>query len=351
MYRFYLFIFVTKKKENVTLNIAIVGCGLIGKKRLDTIGNHALLYAVDPDLKRAESLCIARNQGTPVYDYTEIMKDPALDLVIVATTNDILPRVAILALEHNKHVLIEKPGGRTPQDIENIIAVRKKSSGFVWVGYNHRFHPAVLKAKEIIVSGELGEIMFIRGRYGHGGRLGYEKEWRFSEALSGGGELLDQGVHLIDLSRWFLEDDFTFIDGYANTYFWDTELEDNGFLQLKTKKNQMAWLHVSATEWKNIFCFEIYGKNGKLQIDGLGGSYGTEKLTYYKMLPEMGPPETTSWEYPFPDNSWQREWDCFIKAVAKGTPTDYMLQDALAAMNIVHKIYEQGRETERESIL
>ena len=119
------------------MNIAIVGCGLIGKKRLDTIGNHALLYAVDPDLKRAESLCIARNQGTPVYDYTEIMKDPALDLVIVATTNDILPRVAILALEHNKHVLIEKPGGRTPQDIENIIAVRKKSSGFVpplWAG-------------------------------------------------------------------------------------------------------------------------------------------------------------------------------------------------------------------------
>jgi predicted dehydrogenase len=133
--------------------------------------------------------------------------------------------------------------------------------------------------------------MFIRARYGHGGRVGYDKEWRANPKLSGGGELIDQGIHLIDLAGWFLGE-FKKIDGHAETYFWKMPVDDNAFLSLRTAKNQTAWLHVSCTEWKNLFSFEIYGRHAKLHIEGLGGSYGVEKLFHYQMKPEMGIPDT-----------------------------------------------------------
>ena len=123
--------------------------------------------------------------------------------------------------------------------------------------------------------------------------------------------MIDQGPHLIDLARWFLGD-FAEVDGFAHTYFWDMPVDDNAFLLLKTAKKQIAFLHVSCTEWKNTFSFELYGRDGKIDIYGLGGSYGLERITHYRMLPEMGPPETTSWEFPMADNSWEVEFAEFL---------------------------------------
>jgi predicted dehydrogenase len=111
----------------------------------------------------------------------------------------------------------------------------------VRVGFNHRFHPALQKARQVYESGVLGPLMFIRGRYGHGGRIGYDREWRADPKLSGGGELIDQGVHLIDLAGWFLGA-FTHIDGHAATYFWKMPVDDNAFLNLRTAGGQTAWL-------------------------------------------------------------------------------------------------------------
>src|SRR5205085_4775978 len=141
-----------------------------------------------------------------------------------------------------------------------------------------------------------------------------DKEWRADPALAGGGELLDQGVHLIDLARWFLGD-VVEVRGLADTFFWQMAVEDNGFLALRTATGQVAWLHASCTEWKNLFCFEIFGRDGKLQVDGLGGSYGTERLTCYRMLPQMEPPETTIWEFPGEDRSWHEEFAHFVRCV------------------------------------
>jgi hypothetical protein len=132
------------------------------------------------------------------------------------------------------------------------------------------------------------------GRYGHGGRPGYEREWRADPGIAGSGQMLDQRVHLIDLARWFAGD-FTTITGHVGSFFWDMPVEDNGFAMLRTAEAQVAWLHASCTEWRNLFSFEIFGRNGKSQIDGLGGSYGIERLTYGRMVPEMGPPDTTIW--------------------------------------------------------
>jgi predicted dehydrogenase len=207
------------------------------------------------------------------------------------------------------------------------------------VGYNHRFHPALLKAREIVETGALGPLMFVRGRYGHGGRAGYDREWRADPALSGGGELIDQGVHLIDLAGWFLGE-FATVSGHAPTFFWDMAVDDNAFLSLRTAAGQTAWLHASCTEWKNLFSFEIYGRLGKLHIEGLGGSYGVERLSYHRMLPEMGPPETTIWEYPRGDASWQLEMQAFLEDIRLGRGPVPGLKEARAVLAVVEQIYQ-----------
>jgi len=169
-----------------------------------------------------------------------------------------------------------------------------------------------------------------------------EKEWRGDPAISGGGEMLDQGVHLVDLARWFLGE-FTHVSGHVGTYFWDWPVEDNGFALLRTARDQVAWLHASCTEWKNLFSMEIYGRDGKLAIDGLGGSYGVERLAYYKMLPQMGPPETTTWEYPGEDRSWHAEWAHFTECIRDRRQPSGNLDDALAALTVIGKLYAQVR--------
>jgi predicted dehydrogenase len=189
----------------------------------------------------------------------------------------------------------------------------------------------------------MGPLMFIRGRYGHGGRVGYDREWRADPEISGGGELLDQGVHLIDLARWFLGE-FPVVEGHAETYYWDMPVDDNAFLSLRTKDNQTAWLQASCSEWKNMFSFEIYGRKGKLQADGLGGSYGLERLSYYQMSPQMGPPETTIWEYPGDDMSWKLELSTFLISIRDGVARGPGLNDALAALEIVETIYRSSKK-------
>ena len=116
-------------------------------------------------------------------------------------------------------------------------------------------------------------------------------------------------------------------------------VEDNGFIYLRNAAGQVAWLQVSCTEWKNLFSYEIFFKKGKLQIDGIGGSYGTERLTLYKMLPQMGPPETTIWEYPFPDTSWKAEFTEFEDAIIRDGPVGPSLEDAQEVLKIVANIY------------
>jgi predicted dehydrogenase len=319
------------------MNIGIIGCGLIGTKRSQNTGAHKVTCVADLDRARAEKLAAALPGAAVVADWREVVKHRNVDAVIVATTHDQLARVAVAALEAGKHVLVEKPGARNAEELRPVLAMARQTGLTVRVGFNHRFHPSLLKCREIIDSGVAGPLMFIRGRYGHGGRIGYEKEWRAVEKISGGGEAIDQGVHLVDLSRWFLGD-FKSADGYAPTFFWDMPVEDNAFMLLKTPKGQAAWLHASWSEWKNMFSLEIYGRTGKLQVDGLGGSYGVEKLTYYQMLPQMGPPETKTWEFPGADSSWAAEFMDFAGAVEGKQGVGATLEDAVAALDVVQQI-------------
>ena len=317
--------------------VAIVGCGLIGQKRARALGTARLVVCVDSDLGRAQALAKTTAGAAASADWREAVARPDVDIVIVATTNDALAPITTAAVQAGKHVLVEKPAARSLAELEGVLAAAKAGLSLVRVGFNHRYHPALRKAREIFESGALGEMMFVRGRYGHGGRIGYEKEWRANPEISGGGELIDQGVHLIDLARWFLGE-FVQVDGFAHTYFWQMPVDDNAFMTLRTSGGQTAFLHVSCTEWKNLFSLEIYGRDGKLHIEGLGGSYGVERLTSYKMLPEMGPPDTTAWEYPGADRSWQIEFDEFLEDIRAGRQPAAGLEAARAALTVVDAI-------------
>ena len=321
--------------------VGVVGCGLIGQKRAKALGPGGKVVAcADIDESRAEYM--ARETGAKVYrDWRELVWSPAVDVVMVATLHDSLAEITRTAAEAGKHVLVEKPAARTAAELVPVMAAAVKHGVKVHVGFNHRYHRSLRKARELVDAGALGELMFIRARYGHGARVGYEKEWRSNPKLSGGGELIDQGPHLIDLSRWFLGE-LPDIKGFAHTYFWDMPVDDNGFMLLKTAKKQTAFLHASCTEWKNLFSMEIYGKLGKLDLSGLGGSYGLEKITWYKMLPEMGPPETTSWEYPMGDDSWAVEIAEFFDDIRLNRAPAAGLADAHAALTIVETIYRES---------
>jgi predicted dehydrogenase len=323
------------------MGVAIVGCGLIGQKRARALGSARLVACADVVLPRAQTLAQAVPGAVAFTDWREAIARPGVDIVIVATTNNALAEVTLGAVRAGKHVLVEKPAARTPVELRPVIKAAEQTGVRVRVGFNHRYHPAFLKAKELFDAGALGELMFVRGRYGHGGRVGYDREWRADPALSGGGELIDQGVHLIDLARWFLGP-FDQVTGFARTYFWDMPVDDNAFLLLKTSRQQVAFLHVSCTEWKNLFSFEIYGRNAKLHVEGLGGSYGVERLAYYHMLPEMGPPDTTIWEYPRGDDSWQREFAEFTDDIRLGRVPSANLTAAYDALAAVEKIYGES---------
>jgi predicted dehydrogenase len=237
---------------------------------------------------------------------------------------------------------VEKPGARCAAEMAPVSEAAARTGALVRVGFNHRFHPALMKARELVDAGAIGDLMFLRGRYGHGGRPGYDREWRARPEISGGGELIDQGVHLIDLSRWFLGD-LTGVQGFATTYFWDMPVDDNAFLTLRTAAGRVAFLHASCTEWKNLFSFEIYGRTGKLDIFGLGGSYGVERIAHHRMLPEMGPPETSTWEFPRGDRSWALETAAFLEDIRLARQPSPGLPDAAAALRVVETVYSQSR--------
>jgi predicted dehydrogenase len=297
-----------------------------------------LVHCADVDLSRARQVASSSPGCVAGNDWGELLARADIDAVIVATPQDSHVEIARAAISAGIHVLVEKPAARHVDELLGLPQLAAEHDVRVRVGFNLRYHRAFQQARRLVDSGILGPLLFVRARYGHGGRLGLASEWRAQPQRSGGGELIDQGVHLIDLARWFLGE-FVEVNGFAHTYFWDMPVDDNAFMLLKTATKQAAFLHVSCTEWKNTFSWELYGRDGKLQVDGLGGSYGVERLSLYKNLPEMGPPETTIWEYPMADNSRETEMAEFMEDIRAARAPSAGLPDAIAALAVVARIY------------
>ena len=234
------------------MRIAIIGCGLIGQKRAGTLGEHSLAVCCDIDENKALALAASREGAEVTTDWRLVMERTDVNAVIVCTTHDLLAKIAECAASKGKHVLVEKPGARRAGELEPVIRASEKTGVVVRIGFNHRYHRAFRKAREIFDSGVVGELLFIRARYGHGGRPGYEGEWRADPSVSGGGEAIDQGMHLIDLARWFMGD-LKLSGGKAATYFWKMPVEDNAFFLLESERGQVAFLHSSWTNGRTCF--------------------------------------------------------------------------------------------------
>lgn len=331
----------------MAIRLAVIGCGLIGKKRAFQIAKDpeaSLELVVDVDSKN--SLALQALYGCRVSsDWTEAVESLEIDAIVISTPNHLSAQIATAALLAGKDVLVEKPLGRNAEESEAIVsaAVRSKRFLVLKTGFNHRFHPALMKAKELICEGKIGEILTIRARYGHGGRPGMENEWRASKELCGGGELLDQGIHLIDLIQWF-GGDLTEVYGRVETKFWNMSVEDNAYVVGKTANNVHAMFHVSWTNWKNIFSFEIFGKNGSISINGLGGSYGLETLELAIRKPEGGRPDVSTLEFPGEDISWEWEWKEFKEAMIQRRQPLGSGEDGLSANRVIEAIVKSHAE-------
>jgi len=331
------------------LRVAIVGCGLIGAKRAAALApEDELLACYDVNERAARDLC-ERYGGTACTDLEELLAARP-DVVIVATVHDQLAGLAERALQAGAHVLVEKPGGVSAAQIERLIERQRESGRLVKVGFNHRFHAGIARAAEEVHGGRHGELMHLRARYGHGGRLGYDREWRAEPARSGGGELIDQGMHLLDLSHW-LAGPLELHSALLRTHFWDTPVEDNAALFLgeaRSRTEPWAMLHVSWTEWKNLFSLEIFCRTAKIQVDGLVRSYGPQRLRIFKMSPQLGPPEVHEISYPDEDRSWEREWQSFGGAIRAGDERllNGDLNDARYAWAQIEAAYAVGPYTD-----
>jgi predicted dehydrogenase len=313
------------------LRVGVVGCGLIGGKRLAALGDDELVGCYDT---------VPERSTVPDLD---ALLSLAPDVMIVATTHDRLAQLSIAALEAGAHVLVEKPAGIGVEQVQAVAAAAERAGRLVKVGFNHRFHPGIARAVNAARSGAYGEIMHMRARYGHGGRPGYEREWRADPARSGGGELIDQGMHILDLSHWLLGP-LPVHSALLRTEFWDAPVEDNAVVVLG-ERGSGPWtlMHVSWTEWKNLFSLEIYCRTAKLQVDGLVRSYGPQRLTTYLMGPELGPPDVTVEEFPDEDGSWAAEWRHFRSAISEGHTLYGDLESAAYAWSCVEAAYELCR--------
>jgi predicted dehydrogenase len=326
------------------VRVAVVGCGLIGRRRA-TVAKAcpASSVSVVVDVHRPAAEQLAADIGCRVAaDWREAATAPDVDVVVVSTPNAYLLPVALAALESGKHVLLEKPMGRNVDEARRILQSAATHKRIVKVGFNHRYHPAIEQAHRRFAAGEIGELRSIRVRYGHGGRPGYEREWRGDPNLAGGGELTDQGVHVLDLLLWFAGEPEN-VYGVLQTAAWPiAPLEDNGFALLKYPGGAVASFHTSWTQWKNLFSFEVYGTAGSLTVEGLGKSYGTERLLVAKRRPEGGVPETEELAFEGEDLSWAHEWEDFLGGLDgkayRGNP-----EDGVAVMTALDALYRSAQ--------
>jgi len=324
------------------MKIGMIGCGHIGHRRGKELGSNHLVGVTDTNPENAKAL--ASELGCEFFLRTEDLLKTDIDVAIIAVPHRELYPTAVQALEAGKNILLEKPGAIRVSELDSLRELSEKLKLKIKVGFNHRFHPAILKAKAVCDSGKLGPLLFMRARYGHGARIGYEKEWRCQPEISGGGELLDQGVHLLDLIYWFLGP-LPLQSSYLTTSFWDTPVEDNAVVTCASK-DRWGTFHVSFSEWKNLFSMEIYGENGKITIDGLGRSYGKETLKVYEMLPEMGPPNQETFEFEDHENeSWRLDLQNLIDHIEKGTPLLGDLNSARYALECVRGAYQANGYT------
>jgi len=321
------------------LRIGVIGAGLQGRRRARALRSAVdrLVWVSDVDQKTGAHLAEAHGARF-VPDWERAVDGADVDVVVIATPSHLHGAMVRRALEVGAHALCEKPLALDLDDAGELVALAASRRRKLKCGFNHRHFPAIAQAKAWCDDGRLGRPLMIRCRHGICGRPGYENDWRAQARFSGGGELMDQGFHAIDLFRWFLGELWEVLAVTATTYWPIAPVEDNAFALLRTADGRMASLHNSWTQWKNLFSFEVMGEEGALEIDGLGGSYGTHTLRFHPRSFE-GPFTEQTIEYRGDDRSFDAEWMELVAAIGEDREPLGNGRDGLEALRIVQAIY------------
>jgi predicted dehydrogenase len=323
------------------LSVAIIGAGRIGQIRAGVVrcsDRTELAVIADTDRVRAEKLA----EGTSAEvssDWQAAVARRDVDAIVVSTPTKFHADITIAALEAGKHVLCEKPLGRNMDEAQRMFDAARASNRVLKTGFNYRHMGHIRKAKELLEAQVLGPLHFLRCRYGHGGRPGYETEWCTDADLSGGGVLLEQGIHIFDLVRHFLGEPSQLV-AQTQRFYWNfPAVEDNGFCMIRTSGGQIAQIHVSWTQWVNIFELEVFGRDGYLRLEGRDGHYGPQRLIWGKRKPDHGRPAEELFEFVTPDDSWVREWDEFRAAIEAAKDLTGSSSDGLRAQQLIEAAY------------
>lgn len=339
------------------IRTAIAGYGKIGQRRKEVMEEHGGYEVVAVCDIRFPATGHALDDGTPAYQTYAPLLDLEIDALIVCLPNDVAADVVVAALQHGLHVFCEKPPGRNVADIEKVIAAETAAPGLkLKYGFNHRYHDSVIEALDIVQSGKFGKLLNMRGVYGKSAFIPWPRptatgsdkddrsQWRTSRAVAGGGILLDQGIHMVDLMLAFAGGPFTDVKSFVSNDFWDQDVEDNAFALMRNDAGVVAFLHSTATQWRHKFNLEIFLENGALQLSGIlsgSKSYGDEKLTITPRVDKAnGQPSETTESFIF-DDSWAREMAEFADCVAKDKPVEVgTSRQALDSMRTVAAIYQ-----------
>jgi predicted dehydrogenase len=330
------------------IKIAIIGMGKIGKIRAKTIKENKhtqLVAAFDVDSSQLDEF----NDIIKCSDVEDIFNLDDLDAVVICTFNKYAPEYTIKALNAGLHVFCEKPPARTSKELEDVRTVEKETGLILKYGFNHRYHHSVMEAKKLVENNVFGKLLWMRGVYGKAGGNKFADNWRNNKDESGGGILIDQGIHMLDLMRLFAGD-FKDIKSMVKTNYWDIKVEDNAFALLQTEDGVMATIHSSATQWRHKFLLEMSFENGYINLDGiLSGtrSYGDETLVIAKRQFEsetfaMGKPREEKIYFDI-DESWKLELDEFVECILEDKSVyNGNSYDALKVMQLVEAIYEES---------
>lgn len=330
------------------IKTGIIGYGKMGKIRANAIkasGKGKITKVYDPD----ESTDFEGYNN--VNDYNEIIEDPEIDAIFICTPNYLNKPLTIKGLEFNKHVFCEKPPAFNSKEVEEIIEVENKSGKKLMYGFNHRHHSSIQYMKSLIESKKYGNILWMRGRYGKSVDQSFFQNWRADKEKAGGGILLDQGIHLLDLFI-YLSGGFDEVKSYVSDLYWKIEgIEDNAFVILKNNSNGIvASLHSTMTQWRHLFAFEIFMEKGYLVLNGLktsSGTYGDEVLSIAKNR-TTAPAATWEDEEKITYNtniSWREEIDQFFDAINNDADIEIgNSNDAFNVMQTIDKIYEDGKD-------
>jgi len=330
------------------MKVAIIGAGLQCRRRAPVINispatAQKCQLALIADRTFAKAEAAAKNFGCAAAEtWQEAVSRKDIDIVLVCTPPHVHAEITIAALQAGKHVLCEKPLARSLAEADAMLAAARKAKRILKCGFNHRHHPAVRQAKKIFDEGKLGKPLFGRCRYGICGRPGYEKEWRADPNQAAGGQFIEQGTHAIDLFRWFLGEINETAGMTANRYFTEQKLDEDGMALFRAANGATAMLHTSLTQWKNLFSFEIFGSDGYATVDGLGASYGTERLTIGKRDFEAPFNESVT-EFRGGDVSWREEWQELVAAISEGREPLGNGEDGRKALQIALATYESEK--------